>query len=73
MKYKFRRNIETVKELLQLLGRTDIPSPEVSIARESDSLEVDFGIHMLSPTDEGKLTSILGSFGFKRVPMLEKK
>ena len=69
MKYQFNK-INTVEDILKAIGRTDIPSTDVvlrqpAIDKETGEyladLEIDFGTHTLSPTDEERLKMILGS------------
>ena len=70
MKYQFNK-IRTVEDILEAIGRTDIPSTDVVLSRPAISetgeylaeLEIDFGTHTLSPIDEGKLESCLASQG----------
>ena len=75
-KYKFSK-IETVEDLLEAIGRTDIPSTEVSLTRLGDEIELDFGKHNLTLTDEEKLKVSLKEMGFMRflgkdLPIMEK-
>ena len=67
MKYRFRRGLETVEDMLEAMGRKDIPSVEVSITREGDELEIDFGEHVLMPGDEEKLKAVLGTIGYGKL------
>ena len=71
MKYHFNQ-ISTVEALLKAIGRTDIPSTDVILRKPAvdeetgeylAELELDFGIHTLSPVDEKKLESCLASQG----------
>ena len=64
-KYKFSK-IETVEDLLKTIGRTDIPSTEVSLAKSGDDIEIDFGRHNLTLTDENKLKAALKGMGFSK-------
>ena len=64
-KYKFGK-IETVKDLLEAIGRTDIPSTEVSLTRSGDEIEIDFGKHNLTSLDENKLKVTLKEMGFSK-------
>ena len=74
MKYQFNK-ISTVEDILKAIGRTDIPSTDVALRQPAidektgeylAELEIDFGTHTLSPTDEKKLKSCLASQGFVR-------
>jgi len=71
MKYQFNK-ISTVEDILKAIGRTDIPSTDVVLRQPAvdeetggylAELEIDFGTHTLSPTDEKKLESCLASQG----------
>ena len=64
-KYKFSK-IETVEDLLKAIGRTDIPSTEVSLTRSGDEIEIDFGKHNLTLTDKDKLKVTLKGMGFSK-------
>ena len=66
-KYKFSR-IETVEDLLEAIGRTDIPSTEVSLTRLGDEIEIDFGRHNLTLADGNKLKVTLKEMGFSKLP-----
>ena len=75
MKYQFNQ-INTVEDILKAIGRTDIPSTDVVLSQPAvdeetgeylAELEIDFGIHTLSPTDEKKLESCLASQGLMRI------
>jgi len=66
-KYKFSK-IETVEDLLKAIGRTDIPSTEVSLTRSGDEIELDFGKHNLTSLDENKLKVTLKEMGFSKLP-----
>ena len=70
MRYRFTR-FRTAEELLEAIGRTDIPSVEVSITRVGDELEIDFGKHTLTPKDEDKLKAVLSAMGYGKLK--EKK
>ena len=65
-KYKFSK-IETVEDLLEAIGRTDIPSTEVSLTRSGDEIEVDFGRHNLTLIDKNKLKVTLKEMGFSKL------
>ena len=74
MKYQFNK-ISTVEDILKAIGRTDIPSTDVVLSQPAideetgeylAELEIDFGSHTLSPTDEKKLKSCLASQGLVR-------
>ena len=69
MKYQFNQ-INTVEDILKAIGRTDIPSTDVVLSQPATDektgeylaeLEIDFGTHTLSPTDEEKLGVIFGA------------
>ena len=69
MKYQFSQ-INTVEDILKAIGRTDIQSTDVVLSQPAidketgeylADLEIDFGIHTLSPTDEKKLGVIFGA------------
>ena len=68
MKYQFNK-INTVEDILKAIGRTDIPSTDVVLSQPAideageylAELEIDFGTHTLSPTDEEKLGVIFGT------------
>ena len=71
MKYQFNQ-ISTVEDILKAIGRADIPSTDVVLRQPAvdeetgeylAELEIDFGTHTLSPTDEGRLKSCLASQG----------
>ena len=71
MKYQFSK-INTVEDILEAIGRTDIPSTDVVLSQPAidektgeylAELEIDFGSHTLSPIDEGMLKSCLASQG----------
>ena len=70
-KYKSSK-FETVEDLLEAIGRTDIPSTEVSLTRSGDEIEIDFGRHNLTLTDENKLKVALKGMGFSK-PLREGK
>ena len=83
MKYQFNK-ISTVEDILKAIGRTDIPSTNVVLRQPAideetgeylAELEIDFGRHTLSPTDEKKLESCLVSQGLMkaRIEKLEKQ
>ena len=69
MKYQFNR-ISTVEDILEAIGRTDIPSTNVVLRQPAvdeetgeylADLEIDFGTHTLSSIDEGKLKMVFGN------------
>ena len=69
MKYQFNQ-INTVEDILKAIGRADIQSTDVVLSQPAidketgeylADLEIDFGIHTLSPTDEKKLGVIFGA------------
>ena len=71
MKYQFNK-INTVEDILKAIGRSDIPSTDVVVSQPAideetgeylAELEIDFGRHTLSLTDEKKLKSRLASQG----------
>ena len=83
MKYQFNK-ISTVEDILEAIGRTDIPSTDVVLSQPAideetgeylAKFEIDFGTHTLSPTDEKKLKSCLASQGLMkaRIERLEKE
>ena len=83
MKYQFNK-ISTVEDILKAIGRTDIPSTDVVLSQPAvdeetgeylAELEIDFGKHTLSPTDEKKLESCLASQGLMkaRIERLERR
>ena len=63
-KYKFSK-IETVEDLLEAIGRRDIPSTEVSLAKSGDDIEIDFGAHILPAADEAKLKILIAQQGMR--------
>ena len=74
MKYQFNQ-INTVEDILKAIGKTDIPSTDVVLSQPAideetgeylADLEIDFGTHTLSPTDEKKLGSCLASQGLMK-------
>ena len=65
-KYKYSK-VGTVEDLLEAIGRTDIPSTEVSLTRLGDKTEVDFGRHNLTSLDENKLKVTLKEMGFSKL------
>ena len=82
MKYQFNQT-STVEDILKAISRTDIPSTDVVLSQPAISetgeylaeLEIDFGTHTLSLTDEVKLESCLASQGLMkaRIEKLEMK
>jgi len=66
-KYKFTRIILTPEEILKAIGREDIPSTEVEVFIAGDDVEIDFGTHVLTETDEEKLKKVLKAMGRKFV------
>ena len=77
MKYQFSK-INTVEDILKAIGRTDIPSTDVVLRQPAvdeetgkylAELEIDFGKHTLSATDEKMLKSCLASQGLMRKGM----
>jgi hypothetical protein len=72
MKYRFRK-IETVEDLLEAIGRKDIPSTKVCIRRPAEDgsdIEIDFGEYALTATDGKNLEDLMKSMGLK---LKEKK
>ena len=65
-KYKFSK-VGTVEDLLEAIGRRDIPSTEVSLTKSGDGIEIDFGKHNLTLTDENKLKVTLKEMGFSKL------
>ena len=63
--YKFGK-IGTVEDLLKAIGRTDIPSIEVSLTKSGDEIELDFGRYNLTLSDEDKLKATLKEMGFSK-------
>ena len=70
-KYEFSK-VETVEDLLKAIGRTDIPSTEVSLTRSGNEIEINFGRHNLTLVDETKLKVALKGMGFSK-PLREGK
>jgi len=77
MKYQFNK-INTVEDILKAIGRADIPSTDVVLRQPAvdeetgeylAELEIDFGTHTLSQTDEGRLKSRLALQGLVRKGM----
>ena len=64
-RYRFSK-IETVEDLLEAIGRTDIPSTEVSLTRSGNEIELDFGKHNLTLSDANKLKVTLREMGFSK-------
>jgi len=73
VKYRFER-IKTVEDILEAIGRTDIPSTDVRISIPATDpvtgeyiaeFEIDFGVHELSPTDEVALKELMRALGFR--------
>jgi uncharacterized protein with von Willebrand factor type A (vWA) domain len=67
VKYRFKR-IETVEDLLEAIGRRDIPSTKVILRKpgeDGSDVEIDFGEYTLSATDEAKLLDLMKSMGMK--------
>jgi len=62
-KYRFRRILLTPADLLKAIGREDIPSTDVTIIIMNEDVEIDFGKHVLTETDEGKLKQVLEAMG----------
>jgi hypothetical protein len=74
VKYRFKK-IETVEDVLNAIGRTDIPSTKVRITRPAEDgsdVEIDFGEYMLSATDEKKLEDLMKGMGLKLKEKREK-
>jgi len=71
VKYRFRR-INTVEDLLEAIGRKDIPSTKVviRIPGEDSDIEIDFGEYELTASDEKKLIDLMAGMGMK---LKEKK
>ena len=74
MKYRFNR-LRTVEELLEAIGRKDIPSKDVTMRGPAvdeetgeflSDIEIDFGKHALSSKEEGKLKSVLKEMGYAK-------
>jgi len=72
-RFRFKK-IEAVEDILEAIGRPDIPSTEVTIRCPAvdeatgeviADLEIDFGPHSLSPVDEEKLLRLLEGKGLK--------
>jgi len=72
-KYRFER-IKTVEDILEAIGRTDIPSTDVRISIPATDpvtgehiadFEIDFGVHELTPTDEVELKGLMRTLGYK--------
>jgi len=72
MRYRFTEI--TVEDILELIGRTDIPSNKVTIKRPSMDeetgeyfdIEIEIsGEYSLSSSDEAKLESLMASMGLK--------
>jgi len=66
-RYLFRRGIRTVEDLLEAIGRRDIPSTRVVMRRMGDEVEVVFLDHELSAEDEEKLKGVMAGIGFGRL------
>jgi len=74
VKYRFKR-VETAEDILEAIGRKDIPSTKVVIRRPSvdeatgeylADLEIEFpNEYYLTDADEAKLKSLMASMGFK--------
>jgi len=74
MKYRYNR-IETAEDILEAIGRTDIPSDKVTIKRPSvneetgevlASFEIEFPDDFpLTSSDEAKLKSLMAAMGLK--------
>lgn len=74
MKYRFHK-IKTVQELLEAIGRKDIPNTKVKITQPVideatgeylADLEIEIpDEYPLSPADERKLESLMAGLGFK--------
>jgi hypothetical protein len=65
MKYRFRK-IETVENLLEAIGRTDIPSTEVVVRRPAEDgsdMEIDLGKYTLTAAEEAALIALMKSKG----------
>ncbi|MHC1610728.1 MAG: hypothetical protein ACXQTW_03865 [Candidatus Methanospirareceae archaeon] len=79
MKFRFKR-IETVEDILEAIGRTDIPSSRVTMKRsvideKTGEVIADLEIEIpdefsLSDTDEQKLVDLMQTLGMK---LKEKK
>jgi len=66
-KYKFTRMTLSPEEILKAIGREDIPSTEVEIVIAGNDVEIDFGTHVLTKTDEAKLKEVLEIMGWRFV------
>jgi len=73
VKYRFER-IKTVEDILEAIGRTDIPSTDVRMSVPAidpvtdeyiADFEIDFGAHELSPTDEAELKGLMRTLGYR--------
>jgi len=66
VKYRFKR-IETVEDILEAIGRKDIPSTKVVLRRTINDLEIEIpDEYALSPIDEEKLKTLIATcFGMK--------
>jgi len=66
-RYTYTRAPRTVAELLDAIGRPDIPSTEVRMTCVGDVVEIDFGPYALTPDDEARLNAEMGRAGFRFV------
>jgi len=73
VKYRFER-IKTAEDILEAIGRTDIPSTDVKISvpvtdpetgEHIADFEIDFGVHELSPKDEVELKGLMKTLGYR--------
>lgn len=64
MKYKYEK-IKTVEDILNAIGRTDIPATDVTMTVEGDRVEIDFGAYVLPESDERKLEALMKGLGYK--------
>jgi len=80
MKYHFKSALNSAEDLLKAIGKTDIPSTDICIRQPAideetgesiADIEVDFGRHKLTLSDENKLKATLKEMGFTK-PLREE-
>jgi len=64
-RYSFSQKL-TIEDLLKEIGRSDIPSPEVSMEFSGDRIVIDFGGRELTPLVEAKLKTMFSNRGYPR-------
>lgn len=63
MKYLYGKK-SIIEDLLNTIGRSDIPLTEVALISDGETITVDFGKHSLAKSEEEKLNTFLSKLGF---------